>query len=75
MCLGVVGGVVCEILTAVPCLFQNRSGHTALTAACRFGQLDAVEMLLNNGADVNLETSRGSYVVLWWRWYWTERVG
>lgn len=41
---------------------QNKSGHNALTAACRFGQYDAVEMLLNVGADANLETSRGSYV-------------
>ena len=52
-----------RLLVAPRVAVQNKSGHNALTAACRFGQFDAVEMLLNVGADANLETTRGSYVL------------
>ena len=61
----VILGLACFVFLCcvVLCAHQNRSGHTALTAASRFGQYDAVEMLLNRGADVNKETTRGSYVL------------
>jgi hypothetical protein len=39
---------------------ENLFGHTALTMACKMGFLEAVELLVQNGADYSLETSTGN---------------
>jgi ankyrin repeat protein len=38
---------------------ENGTGDTALTLACRLGKLRFVELLIQNGANVNMETSTG----------------
>ena len=40
-------------------------GHTALTAACRMGNRDVVEVLLRRGADIEAATTGGGNAL----WY------
>lgn len=43
----------------------KQTGDTALTLACRFGHIDAVELLLSKGCDINVQNRTGMSAVMW----------
>jgi ankyrin repeat protein len=43
---------------------ENKYGNTALTIACRMGSIKFVELLVQNSADVDKETSTGTTALI-----------